>query len=299
MRKHILHRATALLALCAVLLSASGCAAKLPEEQLPTNQQQTRPSAGNQAPTGEITPPATQEGNSQQTQPARPNGEENTQRPTDGEEQRPTQNAELPTQNSNQNQSNQDQRPGNGSNGNQNTGYQNQSGSSQQNQQPTTATEPQEPDPVPTQPNTRPTEPEEDVTEPTTRPTEPEEEDDVTEPTTSPTEPEEEDDVTEPTTRPTEPEEEEPETPTTTPTQPEEEPVTPPAQQVGPDLSTTYEEYWAMTGTEQMLFYYSFANADAFYAWYNDAFDAYKEANPDIEIGSDGSVDIGKLPGQS
>lgn len=63
--------------------------------------------------------------------------------------------------------------------------------------------------------------------------------------------------------------------------------------QIGPDESTTYLEYEAMSAQEQALFYYSFANAEAFNEWYNSAKEEY-EANIDkVYINADGSVDMG------
>ena len=64
-------------------------------------------------------------------------------------------------------------------------------------------------------------------------------------------------------------------------------------QSIGPDMSTSYEEYEAMSGEEQTMFYYSFSSADAFVSWYNAAKAEY-EANIDREyIGADGVIDIG------
>lgn len=62
---------------------------------------------------------------------------------------------------------------------------------------------------------------------------------------------------------------------------------------VGPDTSTTLAEYEAMSGTEQTLFYYSFATADDFLAWYNAAKAADDAQKNYIEIGENGIVNAG------
>lgn len=61
----------------------------------------------------------------------------------------------------------------------------------------------------------------------------------------------------------------------------------------GPDTDTTLEEYEAMSGEAQTLFYYSFANADDFLAWYNTAKAASEAGKDYIEIGLDGTVSAG------
>ena len=48
--------------------------------------------------------------------------------------------------------------------------------------------------------------------------------------------------------------------------------------------------------SEKKAFYKSFADADKFFDWYNDAKEQYKKENPDIEIGDD-PIDIGGLIG--
>ena len=65
----------------------------------------------------------------------------------------------------------------------------------------------------------------------------------------------------------------------------------------GSDTLMTYERFQAMTGAEQFAFQSSFANLDAFFAWYNAAKEAYDKENPSIEIGSDGVVDMEDLLG--
>lgn len=66
-------------------------------------------------------------------------------------------------------------------------------------------------------------------------------------------------------------------------------------QEIGPNLAMTYLEYEAMSGEEQMLYYYSFANADAFMEWYDAAKAEYEAENEVIYIGADGVVDIGSI----
>lgn len=61
----------------------------------------------------------------------------------------------------------------------------------------------------------------------------------------------------------------------------------------GFDSTLTYEEYEAMTNEEKLLYYYSFADADAFFEWYNAAKAAYDAENESIIIGADGTVDLG------
>lgn len=63
----------------------------------------------------------------------------------------------------------------------------------------------------------------------------------------------------------------------------------------GPDRNTTLEEYEAMSGEEQTLFYYSFANADDFLAWYAEARAASEAGKDYIEIGADGTIDLSQI----
>lgn len=59
------------------------------------------------------------------------------------------------------------------------------------------------------------------------------------------------------------------------------------------DQSIGYEDYEAMSSEKQMLFYYSFANADAFLEWYNNAKAEYEAGLETIYIGADGIVKAG------
>lgn len=63
----------------------------------------------------------------------------------------------------------------------------------------------------------------------------------------------------------------------------------------GPATDTTLAEYEAMSGEEQMLFYYSFANAEDFNTWYNAAKAEADANNNYIEIGGDGVLDAEDL----
>lgn len=87
-----------------------------------------------------------------------------------------------------------------------------------------------------------------------------------------------------PTTAPTEAP-----VPTNIPSQPQ----APTTNWTGPATDTTLAEYEAMSGEAQMLFYYSFANADDFNAWYNAAKEAHDAAQDYIEIGGNGVVNAG------
>ena len=53
----------------------------------------------------------------------------------------------------------------------------------------------------------------------------------------------------------------------------------------------TYEEFWAMSGEEQLEYKESFESVEDFYAWYNAAEQEYIEANPGIDAG-DGEIDL-------
>lgn len=74
--------------------------------------------------------------------------------------------------------------------------------------------------------------------------------------------------------------------PQPTETQPT-EPYTPPTSDgtVGPNREVTFAQYEAMAEMDQLLFYYSFADANDFYAWYNAAKAEHEANNGDIIIG--------------
>lgn len=74
------------------------------------------------------------------------------------------------------------------------------------------------------------------------------------------------------------------------------ESTTPPVADSEIDLSTlTYESYNAMTGEMQQKVIAAFADPAEFVKWYHAAEAQYKAEHPDIEIGTDGSVDAGEL----
>ncbi len=59
----------------------------------------------------------------------------------------------------------------------------------------------------------------------------------------------------------------------------------------------TYEAYQALDGTAQQRFFESFSNPADFFAWLNKAKAEYEAANPSVEIGGNGNIDIGELLG--
>ena len=60
------------------------------------------------------------------------------------------------------------------------------------------------------------------------------------------------------------------------------------------DITTlTYEGYHALTGEQQKAVIELFGSPDDFMVWYKAVEEIYKNENPDIEIGGDGSVDMG------
>lgn len=57
----------------------------------------------------------------------------------------------------------------------------------------------------------------------------------------------------------------------------------------------TWEEYQAMTGEERQEHFNRFASADDYMNWLNKAKADYEKRHPTIEVGKDGTVDIGDL----
>lgn len=57
----------------------------------------------------------------------------------------------------------------------------------------------------------------------------------------------------------------------------------------------TYEEYLEMTPEEQQAYYLSYEKPEDFFAWLNKAKEEYEANQNDIEIGGDGSIDIGDI----
>lgn len=88
---------------------------------------------------------------------------------------------------------------------------------------------------------------------------------------------------------PTEPEYTEPETFEPKPTQPA--PIGIKVEEPGTDI--TYADYEAMSEEEQILFYYSFSDADAFNSWYAAAKATHDTGREEITIGVDGVVNLG------
>lgn len=57
----------------------------------------------------------------------------------------------------------------------------------------------------------------------------------------------------------------------------------------------TWEEYQAMSAEEQYKFFESFSDPKGFFAWQEKAKADYEKRHPTIEVGKDGTVDIGDL----
>lgn len=53
-----------------------------------------------------------------------------------------------------------------------------------------------------------------------------------------------------------------------------------------------YEDYKKLSANERLLFYYSFANADEFWEWYNTAKAECESNSNEIIIGDDGTVNL-------
>ena len=70
----------------------------------------------------------------------------------------------------------------------------------------------------------------------------------------------------------------------------------PSVEDVESDGEVTYEEYIAMSGTEQQKYLESFESIEAFFEWYNAAKEKYDKENPSIEIG-DGSINMEDIIG--
>ena len=60
------------------------------------------------------------------------------------------------------------------------------------------------------------------------------------------------------------------------------------------DDTLSYEEFWAMSGKEQLEYKESFDSAEDFFAWYNSAKAEHEAAHPGIDAG-DGEIDLGEL----
>lgn len=77
--------------------------------------------------------------------------------------------------------------------------------------------------------------------------------------------------------------------------EPEDKPDT--LRPAGPDTSMTYEEYRDMSGVEKQEYMESFEDIESFFAWLEKAKQEYDDAQNRIEIGGDGSVDLGDILG--
>lgn len=100
--------------------------------------------------------------------------------------------------------------------------------------------------------------------------------------------------VKENATEPTKPANQEATKPSTEPTEAPSQPSTDPTEE---DKPMDYLTFQAMSGAEQRAFQESFESLDAFFEWYNDAKEAYEKANPPIEVGGNGVIDMEDLVG--
>lgn len=88
----------------------------------------------------------------------------------------------------------------------------------------------------------------------------------------------------------------EPEVPTE-PTEPDEpketeptEPTDPPIGPEAPDkpAGLTYEEYQALSSSDQYAYFLSYTNPEDFFTWYNEAVADYEERHPGVVVGPGG-----------
>lgn len=61
----------------------------------------------------------------------------------------------------------------------------------------------------------------------------------------------------------------------------------------------TWEEYEAMTGEQRQAHFEKFASPEAYLKWMTDAKAAYDKAHPTIDVGKDGTIDIGEIIGKN
>ena len=61
----------------------------------------------------------------------------------------------------------------------------------------------------------------------------------------------------------------------------------------------TWEEYQAMSGAEREAHFKQFSSPEAYIQWLNKAKADYDKEHPTIEVGADGTIDLGKLTGKS
>lgn len=57
----------------------------------------------------------------------------------------------------------------------------------------------------------------------------------------------------------------------------------------------SYEEYWAMSGTEQQAYYESFPSVEDFFNWYNEAKAEYEASHPEAGEGDRPDINVGPL----
>jgi len=65
-----------------------------------------------------------------------------------------------------------------------------------------------------------------------------------------------------------------------------------------PEGPVSYDKYLGMSGEAQEAYFNTFDNPADFFAWLNSAKAEYDKLNPSIEIGGDGSIDIGDIIGK-
>ena len=63
-----------------------------------------------------------------------------------------------------------------------------------------------------------------------------------------------------------------------------------------PEGEIDYEEFTAMSPTQQRVYMESFESLDAFFEWYNAAKEVYEQAHPPIDVG-DGVIDMEDIIG--
>ena len=61
----------------------------------------------------------------------------------------------------------------------------------------------------------------------------------------------------------------------------------------------TWEEYEAMTGEQRQAHFEKFASPEAYLKWMTDAKAAYEKSHPTIDVGKDGTIDIGEIIGKN
>ena len=62
---------------------------------------------------------------------------------------------------------------------------------------------------------------------------------------------------------------------------------------------TTWEQYLAMSADEQLAFFQKFSNPADFFTWKEKAEAEYEKNQNVIEVGADGTVDLGQILGKN